>query len=174
MRRWRDRDSSGAYLWGQFSALVLLLAVGVVFVPSLRGLAWPWWVVVAIVLASLAADIDARTGPGVRVARVPMNPYRYQHERIGGAVGTLMSLTMTSERRMQGAMGEVLEAFQQSDVGAGPHSCYVKILDIAGDVRDERWTTRLTPEERDRFSTAVWDLDRAISRAYYRVEAGTS
>jgi hypothetical protein len=141
-------------------------------VPAVRALPMSWWAAIAIVLLSMAADIRGRTRRNEEGEEGdPMNPYRYQHEKIGNAVGALMSLTMTVERRMRGAMSEFLGAYHDSDARAGSPSYYEDILAIAGDVRDERWTTKLSSEQRDRLSTAFLTLDRVISHEFYRVEA---
>lgn len=100
-----------------------------------------------------------------------MNPHRHQHERVGDAIRSLMSLTMPAEDRIVGAMTQLHYAFRKSKPAGEAFEFYDRIMQIVGTGPVQARASRLSGDELYRLSTAFWELDRRIAKAYYTFEA---
>jgi hypothetical protein len=101
-----------------------------------------------------------------------MNPYGYQHEKLGAAIHALMSPSLAFEEKLAGAMHEFLLAFHHATPSGSALTYYLKIKEIMGD--EGTWKDRAAslPElRRSSIVTAFWELDRAVSRDYFTYQA---
>jgi hypothetical protein len=101
-----------------------------------------------------------------------VNPYDYQKKCIGEAVSILMSLRLSSEERIAGAMGEFRRAFDTTMPSGEALDWYLRIRSIMGDGPTRERIPTLTDANLSLLSEAFWELDRKVQRAYYEAEHG--
>lgn len=101
-----------------------------------------------------------------------MNPYDYQKKCIGDAVSILMSLRLSRDERIAGAMGEFRLAFGHSIPSGEALTYYLKIKEIMGDGPTRARIPMLTDANLLLLSGAFWELDRKVQGAYYEAEHG--
>ena len=99
-----------------------------------------------------------------------MNPFRYQHEKLGDAVSALLQPDVPFERRLAIALGEFSLAFHQGTPSDSALEYYLKIKEIMGEGNFEERAKTLTAIQRSRVVSAFWELDRKVSRDYYTYE----
>ena len=101
-----------------------------------------------------------------------MNPYSYQHEKMGDAIQYLMRPDLPFEKKLVAGMMEFEHAFHASPPSDSGFNHFDKVKQIMGHSGswEERATT-LTPLQRSELVKAFWELDRAVSRDYYTYEA---
>src|SRR2546422_10841818 len=101
-----------------------------------------------------------------------MNPYSYQHEKMGEAIHYLMLPYVPFEKKLVAGMMEFEHAFHMSLPSDSGFNHFDTVAQIMG--RSGPWEERaatLTPLQRSQVVKALWELDRAVSRDYYTYEA---
>ncbi len=100
-----------------------------------------------------------------------LNPYRYQHQEMGEVTHLLMSLTTPPEERIAGAGGAFYNAFAHDRLpSGGTLQWWNKVRQILGHDWTPESARDLTPSQRHDLVVVFWELDRAVSRDYYRFE----
>lgn len=99
------------------------------------------------------------------------NPYSYQRQEMGEVIHRLMSLDTPPEERIAGAVVAFHNAFAHDRLpSGGALQWWNKVQQIIGhDWTPERAAT-LTASQRHDLVVVFWELDRAVSRDYYRFE----
>jgi len=101
-----------------------------------------------------------------------MNPYSYQHEKMGEAIHYLMLPDVPFEKKLVAGMMEFEHAFHMSLPSDSGFNHFDTVAQIMG--RSGPWEERaatLTPLQRSQVVKALWELDRAVSRDYYTYDA---
>jgi hypothetical protein len=99
------------------------------------------------------------------------NPYGYQHKELGAAIHCLMSLVTPADERIVGAVSAFHQAFSHGTVPSGPaFQWWNKVRQIIGHDWTPERARDLTSSQRHDLVMMFWELDRAVSRDYYRVE----
>jgi hypothetical protein len=101
-----------------------------------------------------------------------MNPYSYQHERMGEAIRYLMLPDVPFEKKLTAGMMEFEHAFHTSPPSDSGFNHFDKVKQIMGPSGpwEERART-LTPLQRSQVVEAFWELARVVSRDYHTYEA---
>jgi len=100
-----------------------------------------------------------------------MNPYSYQHQKMGEAIHYLMRPDVPFEKKLVAGMMELEHAFHASLPSDSAFNHFDELTQIMG--RSGPWeerATTLTPLQRSQVVKAFWELDRAVSRDYYTYE----
>ena len=99
-----------------------------------------------------------------------VNPFRYQHEKMGAAISALMLPDAPFERRLLHAMNEFTLAFHHGVPSGSALTYYLKIKEVMGDGPYEQRARALNETQQHQIVTAFWELDRAVSRDYHTYE----
>lgn len=112
---------------------------------------------------------------GVSVAELAggaMESYGYQVEKLNNAVSTMMSPTMSAEKRVAYAMSEADIAFHHAAAPrefAGPYETMRRLL--TGDGSYVERAARLSELQLHAFRDALFSLHQRVLRAYHVAEA---
>lgn len=99
------------------------------------------------------------------------NPYGYQHKEMGEAIHRLMSLETPPDERIAGAVSAFHQAFSHDSLPSDQAFQWRnKVQQIIGHDWTPERARDLTSSQRHDLVVVFWELDRAVSRDYYRVE----
>ena len=98
------------------------------------------------------------------------NPHAYQHQ-MGEAIHRLMSLGASPEARIAGAVVAFFNAFAHDRLpSGGALQWWNKAQQVIGHDWTPARARALTNLQRHELVLFLWELDRAVSRDYYRFE----